>query len=386
MRPLGVVLFALLAIASLPVRSALPEGHPVPWHEVEEDGSARVNLYVFWSASCPHCHRALRFLDTLEEKLPWLGVKALDVSLPENAELYAMLAKQLGTDARYVPAFFYCGRALQGYDDDTSTGRFLRESLELCHAESVAQTALDEPRAADQNRAAPASPPIALPLLGQLEPSALSLPVLTVVLAGLDAFNPCAFFVLLFLLSLMTHLRSRVRMALVGGVFVLCSGLVYFGFMAAWLNLFLIVGYLPLVTTGAGLVAVLIGAVSVKDFVWFKEGFSLSIPDQAKPGLYDRTRALVNAASLPAMLVGTVTLTLAANAYELLCTAGFPLLFTRILTLAELSAPAYYAYLALYNAVYVLPLLAIVTAFVVTLGTRRLTESEGALLSCYPAS
>ena len=204
--------------------------------------------------------------------------------------------------------------------------------------------------------------------------------MLTVVLAGLDAFNPCAFFVLLFLLSLMTHLRSRVRMALVGGVFVLCSGLVYFGFMAAWLNLFLIVGYLPLVTTGAGLVAVLIGAVGVKDFVWFKEGFSLSIPDQAKPGLYDRTRALVNAASLPAMLVGTVTLTLAANAYELLCTAGFPLLFTRILTLAELSAPAYYAYLALYNAVYVLPLLAIVTAFVVTLGTRRLTESEGRTL------
>jgi glutaredoxin len=168
-------LFALLAIASLPVRSALPEGHPVPWHEVEEDSSARVNLYVFWSASCPHCHRALRFLDTLEEKLPWLEVKALEVSLPENAELYAMLAKELGTDARYVPAFFYCGRALQGYDDDTSTGRFLRESLELCHAESVAQTALDEPRAADQNRAAPESPPIALPLLGQLEPSALSL-------------------------------------------------------------------------------------------------------------------------------------------------------------------------------------------------------------------
>jgi hypothetical protein len=186
--------------------------------------------------------------------------------------------------------------------------------------------------------------------------------------------------VLLFLLSLMVHVRSRARMALVGGVFVLCSGLVYFGFMAAWLKLFLLVGYLPLVTTGAGLLAVFIGAINVKDFLWFRKGPSLSIPERAKPTLYQRTRTLVGAASLPGMLGGTVMLALAANAYELLCTAGFPLVFTHVLTLAELPTPAYYGYLALYNAVYVLPLLAIVTAFVVTLGVRRLSEAEGRLL------
>jgi uncharacterized membrane protein HdeD (DUF308 family) len=80
------------------------------------------------------------------------------------------------------------------------------------------------------------------------------------------------------------------------------------------------------------------------------------------------------------MLTGTVVLALAANAYELLCTAGFPLVFTRILTLADLSAPAYYAYLALYNLVYVLPLLVIVIIFVVTLGARKLKEGKGRML------
>jgi hypothetical protein len=54
-----------------------------------------------------------------------------------------------------------------------------------------------------------------------------------------------------------------------------------------------------------------------------KRGISLSIPERAKPGFYARTRDLVGAANLPAMLAGTVTLALAANAYELLCTAGF---------------------------------------------------------------
>lgn len=275
----------LLAFASLPVRQALPQGQAIPWHEVEKDGTLRVSLYVFWSETCPHCHRALRFLGALEKELSWLNVKAFEVSAPENARLYDRLAAQTGTEARYVPAFFYCGRSFQGYDEDATTGRFLRAGLEACHAELVAQTAIEGPQAEDV-AAAPGSPRIDLPLVGLLDPAALSLPVLTVVLAGLDAFNPCAFFVLLFLLSLMVHARSRARMALVGGVFVLFSGLLYFVFMAAWLNLFLIVGSLPLMTVGARLVAVFFGLVNIKDSVWLKRGISLSIPERAKPGLY----------------------------------------------------------------------------------------------------
>jgi thiol-disulfide isomerase/thioredoxin len=378
--PLLVLLLVVSTLAISSAHPALPQEHPFPWHEVGEDGSAKVNLYVFWAESCPHCHRALRFLDALEKELSWLEVRPLEVSAPENLAAYSALAEQLGADARYVPAFFYCGQSFQGYDDDATTGRSLRQSLEACRAELLAQMGTGGSPTTDRALAAPGAPPIVLPLLGRLDPSALSLPVLTLVLGALDAFNPCAFFVLLFLLSLMVHARSRARMALVGGVFVLFSGVLYFAFMAAWLNLFLLVGYLPLVTIGAGLVALFVGAINIKDFVWPKRGISLSIPERAKPGFYARTRDLVGAANPPAMLAGTVTLALAANAYELLCTAGFPLVFTRILTLSDLSTPAYYGYLALYNAVYVLPLLAIVIAFVITLGGRKLKEEEGRIL------
>jgi thiol-disulfide isomerase/thioredoxin len=284
--PLVVLLLLALTLAISPVRPAVPEERPFSWHEFGEDGSVRVNLYVFWSETCPHCHRALRFLGSLEKELAWLQIEALEVSVPENLARYSALAGQLGTEARYVPAFFYCGRSFQGYDRDDTTGGFLRQSLERCHAELVAQAAMDESHATEEIGAAPGTPPLDLPLVGPLDPSTLSLPVLTVVLAGLDAFNPCAFFVLLFLLSLMVHARSRARMALVGGVFVLFSGLLYFVFMAAWLNLFLLIGYLPLVTIGAGLVALFVGAINVKDFAWSKKGISLSIPERAKPGLY----------------------------------------------------------------------------------------------------
>jgi hypothetical protein len=91
-------------------------------------------------------------------------------------------------------------------------------------------------------------------------------------------------------------------------------------------------------------------------------------------------RRLLRQRSLSGLLLASVTLALAANSYELLCTAGFPVIYTRLLTLQALSAPAYYAYLALYNLVYVLPLLVIVLVFVRTLGSRKLGEAEGRVL------
>ena len=356
-----------------------------PWYRLGSDGQVRLDLYVFWSLHCPHCREAVGDLQALQAELPWLDIRAFEISENEShAGLYADMAAALSLEGRYVPAFIFCGGGFQGYDSDATTGAALRGMLSQCRetlsvrlagkaAGASGGVAVPEP-------AQPRQPGIAVPVLGMLDPAALSLPVLAVVLGGLDSFNPCAFFVLLFLLSLLVHARSRARMALVGGVFVLFSGLLYFLFMAAWLNVFLVVGHFRAVTVVAGALAVAVAALNIKDYFWFGRGVSLSIPERAKPGLFQRMRGLVGASSLAAMLTGTLVLAVAANAYELLCTAGFPMVFTRALTLRELPPATYYLYLALYNAVYVLPLFAIVIGFVATLGARKLGEREGRIL------
>jgi hypothetical protein len=56
------------------------------------------------------------------------------------------------------------------------------------------------------------------------------------------------------------------------------------------------------------------------------------------------------------------------------------MVFTRILTLEQLPNLQYYAYLALYNLVYVLPLAVIVGLFVATMGRRKLSDGEGRFL------
>jgi hypothetical protein len=205
----------------------------------------------------------------------------------------------------------------------------------------------------------------------------VSLPVFTIIIGALDSFNPCAFFVLLFLLSLLIHARSRRRMFLIGGIFVLFSGLIYFLFMAAWLNVFLVVGQIAAITVAGGIVALAVGGINVKDFFLFKQGVSLVIPESAKPKLFERMRGLLKAPTMPAMIAGTIVLAISANAYELLCTAGFPMVYTRVLTLHKLSSFQYYQYLVLYNIVYVVPLAVIVAVITVTLGVRKLTEWQG---------
>lgn len=176
---------------------------------------------------------------------------------------------------------------------------------------------------------------------------------------------------------MLIYARSRKRMLLIGFTFVFFSALVYFLFMAAWLNFFLIVGQIKIVTAVAGIIAVIISLINVKDFFFFKKGVSLTISDSAKPKLFERMRNLIKATSLPSMMLGTIFLAAAANMYELLCTAGFPMLFTRILTLNNLSTMQYYSYLVLYNLVYVIPLTIIVIVVTITLGARKLTEKQG---------
>ncbi len=342
------------------------------WIAAGAGGQPEIQLYFFWALTCPHCVDAHPHVEALARERPWLRLHELELTRhADHVRLYQVMARQLGEQAASVPAFLFCGEMHVGWGDGADA--LLRQRLDACHARALGT----DPGAPAPARAPPA---VHLPLLGDIDPASLSLPALTVVLAGLDAFNPCAFFVLLFLLSMMAHQKSRARMLMIGGVFVLVSGVMYFVFMAAWLNVFQLFGHLAWVTLAAGALAVFVGLVNVKDFFLFEKGLTLSIPESRKPDIFRRARAILNAENLPAMLAATLFLAIAANFYELLCTAGFPMVFTRMLTLADLTVAQRYLYLAAYNLIYVIPLALIVVVFARTLGARKLSEREGRLL------
>ncbi|MDF1584588.1 MAG: hypothetical protein RQ733_08930 [Methyloprofundus sp.] len=327
-----------------------------------------VTLYYFWSRHCPHCKIAKPFVNKLSETYPWLNLHSYDlVDSRVNQKRFLLMAQQLGQPANSVPAFIFCGQMMVGYDRAETTGKELAEKLVACHQQEKTKTTQVQEN-------------FNIPGWGEIHYQDFSLPVFTLLIAALDAFNPCAFFILFFLLSLIAHQRSRARMLIIGGTFVLCSGLMYFLFMSAWLNVFLITEQLIFITATAGIIAIVFGLLNIKDYFFFKQGISLSLSDSSRTKLFTRIRTLTQTGSLPSMMMATLILAIAANSYELLCTAGLPMVYTRILTLSSLSATQYYLYLALYNVIYIIPLLFIVMLFSLTLGSKKLSEQEGRLL------
>lgn len=259
-----------------------------------------------------------------------------------------------------VPTFVIGDRVLIGFDDAQHVGVELRALL----------------YAAD---AAPAAT-VDSTLFGRLSVSKMGLPLFTLALGLLDGFNPCAMWVLLFLLSLLVRLHDRRRMALIAGTFVLISGAVYFAFMAAWLNVFLAVGFSGPIRVGLALVALMIGAFNVKDFLAPGQGLSLAIPGSAKPALVARMARLRDSQALPMMLLSVTVLAIAVNFVELLCTAGLPAVYTAVLAQQDLSPAAHYGYLGLYILGYIADDSLMVAIAVIALGSGKLGERGGRLL------
>ena len=220
---------------------------------------------------------------------------------------------------------------------------------------------------------------------GRIDVSKLSLPILTIILAGIDSFNPCAFFILIFLLNMLIYARSRRRMLLIGGIFIFFSGLLYMLFMFIMYEALIRIQTkenMMLLTIAVGCIVLSMGLLNIKDFFFFKKGVTLSIPDDKKPEIYKKMRQLVKKQSLTAVVIGTIILAGTVNFYELLCTLGLPFTFTEALSQQSIEAgsTSYYMYILFYNIVYVIPLIMIVLIFVITLGRRKLSEWHGRIM------
>ncbi len=359
---------AFLMLAAVAVVLATPPGAEA---HAPSSTKGRAVLYLFRGEGCPHCAEEKVFLENLKKKHPGLEVRDFEVWYDrKNAALFARVLQAAGAKHAGVPATVVGKKLFMGFNEQTATA--VEEAVEECMKSGCDDALAPEagPSAADRKA-------VKVPFLGDVDPAEVSLPLLTAVIGILDSFNPCAFFVLLFLLSMLIHAHSRRKMLFIGGIFVSFSAVIYFLFMAAWLNVFLIIGRLAAITVTAGIVAVAVAAINIKDFFFFKKGVSLVIPDRAKPRLFERMRGLLKSSNLTTMTAGTVVLAVFANAYELLCTVGFPMVYTRALTLHKLTMLQYYMYLVFYNVVYVTPLAIIVLVVTVSLGARKLTEWQG---------
>ncbi|QDV16067.1 Glutaredoxin [Gimesia panareensis] len=383
-----------------------------------------ITVTAYVRSGCSKCAAAKVYLKELKQRYPGFKFKEQDLVYSDEArEKVQELSQRYGKQAVSVPVIHICNQLMIGWTGETSTGEKLESTLKYwttdCPQEekekakdteddplppvpgndplppipggsaSVPPVPGEQPPPPVVDGAPPLPAPaqskdtIEVPLLGELSQSRLGMPAFTFLIGLVDGFNPCAMWVLLFLLSLLVNLKSRKKILAVAGTFVLISGLAYFAFMAAWLNVFLLIGYLRWVQLLLGVFATLVGLIHIKDFFAFKKGVSLSIPEWAKPGLYARMRRVVNAENLTGAIIGASILAVLVNIIELLCTAGLPALYTEILMMQNYPAWETYAYLSLYIVAYMLDDSIMVAIVVITLGKHKLQETQGRYLKLF---
>jgi glutaredoxin len=358
-----VYLFLILAILGIGWSA------PPPTYAAEPP----VAVYLFWTTGCPHCLHEKEFLAALARRDQALKVVALEVSATrENLELFQKVGKLLQADISGVPFTVIGDQHVIGWQDELTTGRAIEAAIREARrrgAPDVVRQLLTAPPPTPPTRADKPTVPesLTLPLLGQVNLKHLSLGAITVIIGALDGFNPCAMWVLIFLINLLLRLDDRGKMWILGTAFIIASGAVYFLFMTAWLNILIFLGFIFWVRITIGLVALLAGSYNLKEY-WTDTASVCTLSYGARrQRTMDRLRETVTKRKFWLALGGIVVLAFLVNLVELICSAGFPVVYIQILSLTPMPFWQYYLYLLLYIVIFMLDDIIVFVAAMITL-------------------
>jgi len=296
-------------------------------------------VHFFHVPGCSHCEEQEPFNEKLESEYPSINITRHDATTPTGSALLSEMLENLGIeDMPAFPITIFGNQVFSGWESEETTGRAIEEALQQCLAGDCPPPAGEEPEDG-----------IVLPIIGKFVPADYSLPALAVILGLVDGFNPCAMWVLVYLISLIATLRDRKRIWLIVGSFVLASGVLYFLFMTAWLNAFLFIGYVRPVTTVIGLVALGGGILQIRGFIETKGAIVCEVTDEeSRKKTMTRIQKVVSSPLTLGTVAGIVALAFLVNSIEFVCSAAIPAIFTHVLSLASLTTFQYYGYILLY--------------------------------------
>ena len=311
-----------------------------------------VDLYLFYSSTCPHCKAERSYLKELQKEYDYLTVHEYEVR--ENIIVTEKVKDGLGIKESYVPITVIGSDYIIGFSSATKSDiKFLIDKYhdndgcdvtrKIIQGKSI-KSCLKQNEAIKKNSSIKE-----LPLIGKVDVKKVSLPLISVVIGLVDGFNPCAMWILLFLITMLINMKDRKRMWLLGFTFILASALVYLLFMLAYLKV-----ASSLIQTWfkylIALVALIGGIINLKAyFKTRKKDIGCTVTDAKKRRkIVDKIRKILTEKSFILSFIGIIALAFSVNLIELACSAGLPVLFTQILAMNNLSTVATAFYFFLY--------------------------------------
>jgi glutaredoxin len=379
-RIIGFLILALIPVAIL--ATIFPEKaleRPVVSERYHSVRNADVVAFV--RDGCPHCAAFEAYADE-----HGIDVQYYEVTQIDSQKFFSDLQERAPALNQGVPTIVIGRTVSQGYDTDEH-GKAIEERLTACQSspngclplkDFLESDATVEVIAAGESCTEDCEADLDkytldLWFIGKTDLTLLSLPALSILLGFLDGFNPCAMWVLITLLTLLINTHDMKKVWIIGGTFLFVSGAIYYLFIAAWLNVFLMIGYNFWVQKVIGIVAIGGGGF------YLYEAFGKD-PNQCHvSNLSGRQKTIAKMKSImqitqwPALILGVSVLAVSVNMIELVCTAGLPAVFTQILAFNDITNLARYGYIGLFILMYMIDDMIIFGIAIYTLHATGLT-------------
>ena len=307
--------------------------------------AGKVSVNFFYLPTCPHCAEQKPIISELASEMSGVSFVMHDASTPEGSQLFYKFASEAGMDLSRlaVPTTFVGKKPLVG----SHSKEQIKQEILYCQNNCVGEQA-SETQA--QQKAVSGVKEFELPFVGRTDLTALSLPALAIILGLIDGFNPCAMWVLVYLIALLINVNDKKKFWIIIGSFVLASGALYFLFMTAWLNAFLLLGYVKIVSILIGLIALGGGILSLKEYFTTKGTLTCKVGDEeSHEKISEKIQKIISSPLSAGIIISIIALAFVVNSVEFVCSSAIPAVFTQVLAISNLGTLERYAYILLYD-------------------------------------
>ena len=328
----------------------------------------KINVYIFYGQECPHCEEERKWLDEIKnEYKDYLNVYEYEVWHNEDNKQMMETVKEYFNESKTGVPFTVIGKnEYVGYSETIGS---------IIEGKIKAYAELDND-----------SDEIKIPILGTINVKEVSIPLVAVILGFIDGFNPCAMWILLFLINMLFGMKNKKRAWILGYTFLITSGIVYFLSMIG-INFILGVTTINYMKLAIAIFILVAGILNLRKYLKTrKEEAGCTVVDEKKrKNIVTKMKKIKNSDNFIIALFGIILLATTVNLIELACSLGFPVIFTEILNINNINGITKIIYLLIYIVFYMLDDIIVFTISMFTLEATGITNKYNKLCTLISA-
>lgn len=341
------------------------------------NANEKVNVYLFYGDGCPHCSALEEYLDENYSNDKDVKVYKYEVwNDVTNQELWKKVEDVTGEEAKGVPYFVIGKEVMQGYSAgdvwEKKVDKAIEEAKKINYNDNVGITLGvvegkitkddDIPKSnydPDKKEADISDyynndsdtnddTELNIPLIGTISLKDMSIPVIAILIGLVDGFNPCAMWVLIFLITMLFDYPSKKKMWILGCTFLFTSAFIYFLFMISFLKVATFINGINVLKLLIAVFALVFGGFNIYRYFKTKDVGCDVVDKNKRRKIINRIKNILSSKSFAFAIGGIILLAISVNLIELLCSMGLPVMFTEILAYNNITGVKNILYIILY--------------------------------------